>query len=255
MTTLVDCPQSNWGQWNFRLFGVPVHVKIWFWLSMLMLSGGADDASVLIWVAVFFVSILLHEFGHVAAQSLFGERSEVVLYTWGGLAFGDGRARTPFSQFVISLAGPFFGFGLAGLTILVAVKSGAAVHFGFHMFLPTLSAWPKSMVGYTMSQYRWLTVLNDLLWVNFYWGLVNLLPVYPLDGGQAARAIFEQRDYFHGLRRSLIFSAIVAGGVALFALANRSIYLVIMFGVLAVYSLQSIETARPRMSGTYRSSR
>jgi Zn-dependent protease len=36
---------------------------------------------------------------------------------------------------------------------------------------------------------NWYVLLNDLLFVNFDWGLVNLLPVYPLDGGHAARAV------------------------------------------------------------------
>ena len=34
------------------------------------------------------------------------------------------------------------------------------------------------------------TAIWDMLWVNIYWGLVNLLPVYPLDGGQIARELF-----------------------------------------------------------------
>ena len=31
----------------------------------------------------------------------------------------------------------------------------------------------------------------DLLFVNIFWGLVNLLPVFPLDGGQISRELFQ----------------------------------------------------------------
>jgi len=239
---------------RFRLFGIPVTVKLWFWLTILMLSGAADDASVLIWVAVCFVSILLHELGHVAAYRLFGGDGEIVLYTWGGLAIGSGRWRTALQQVVVSLAGPFAGFLLAGLTWFIATQTGACVVFGVHVLLPTLNAVPKSFDGYAMSSSRWYALLNDLLWVNFYWGLINLLPVYPLDGGQAARAIFEHRRGSAGLRRSLIASAIVAAAVALFALASHSIYLLIMFAALTISSLQSLEGSRPwtkRMNPTW----
>ena len=37
MTTLVDCPQSDRGQWSFRLFGTPVRVKFWFWITLLII--------------------------------------------------------------------------------------------------------------------------------------------------------------------------------------------------------------------------
>jgi stage IV sporulation protein FB len=132
-----------------------------------------------------------------------------------------------------------------------ACLSGATVHFGFHMFLPTLTAWPALAHGSgpaLHSSRLWYVLLNDLLWVNFYWGLVNLLPVDPLDGGHASRAVFEQRDPFHGRRNSLILSACVAGAVALFGLVERNLYMVLMFGILAASSLQALESASPRVT-------
>jgi membrane-associated protease RseP (regulator of RpoE activity) len=243
MTTLTDCPQSNWGQWNFRIFGIPVHVKVWFWAAIVLLSGFEDDASVIIWVVVCFLSILVHEMGHVAAYRLFGGDGEIVLYAFGGLAVGTGRWRTATEQAVVSLAGPLAGFCLAGLIWWAATQTGSQVVFGFHLFLPTLHAMPRAMDNFTQGSYRWYIVLNDLLLVNFYWGLVNLLPVYPLDGGQAARAVFENRGGKSGLRLSLMLSVAVAAAAALLALANRSLYLLIFFLILAIASMQSLERA------------
>ena len=39
MRNLVDCPDSQMGQWNFSLWGVPVHVKLLFWFSVLIVGG------------------------------------------------------------------------------------------------------------------------------------------------------------------------------------------------------------------------
>jgi membrane-associated protease RseP (regulator of RpoE activity) len=89
--------------------------------------------------------------------------------------------------------------------------------------------------------------LNDLLWVNFYWGLVNLLPVYPLDGGHASRAVFEQCDPFHGRRNSLILSACVAATLGLFGLVEQHWYMALMFGILMASSLQALEKVTPRV--------
>src|SRR5215468_6819041 len=85
MNVLVDCPRSSAGELRFTVFGVPVGVKIWFWISTLLLCGAQDTAGVLIWVAVVLASVLIHELGHVFALRIFGERADVALYGWGGI--------------------------------------------------------------------------------------------------------------------------------------------------------------------------
>jgi membrane-associated protease RseP (regulator of RpoE activity) len=247
MTTLVDCPESHGGEWSFRLFDTRVRVKFWFWISILLLAGDERPIPMVTWVAVCFASILLHEFGHVFAFRFFGEDAEVVLYAWGGLAVPRRGVRSNLAQFVVSLAGPAAGFCLAALAMAAAFLSGATVHFGFHLFLPTLSISPSlARAGAASTSFYWYGLLNDLLFVNFYWGLVNLLPVYPLDGGHASRAVFEQRDPCRGRRNSLILSAAVAGAVAVLGLVDRNLYLGLVFLILSVSSLQALESARPR---------
>ena len=63
-------PPPSPGDVHFRLFGVPVRVHPFFWLTTVLMGlnpkGGTPPAELLIWVAVVFVSILVHEFGHVA---------------------------------------------------------------------------------------------------------------------------------------------------------------------------------------------
>ena len=77
--TLVDCPESSRGEWRFRLFDIPVRVHSWFWFTTIFMSATRDAGGVLIWVAVCFVSILLHELGHVLAFRVFSEEAEALL--------------------------------------------------------------------------------------------------------------------------------------------------------------------------------
>src|SRR5580700_9720501 len=95
MTTLVDCPESDRGQWSFWLFGTRVRVKPWFWITLLLLGANRSVSGTAIWVAVCFVSILLHEMGHVFAFRFFRRDAEVVLYGFGGLAIPNCAVNGP----------------------------------------------------------------------------------------------------------------------------------------------------------------
>ena len=256
MTTIVDCPQSGRGQWNFRLFGASVRVSFWFWIALLLLNSNRGPAGEVIWVAVCFVSILLHEMGHVFAFRFFRRDASVVLYGFGGMAIPDRDVDGPFPAAVVAVAGPIAGFCLAGLTLAAASLTGGSVYFSRHMFLPHLTAmlnyrmllWPHGVSLYSHA----IILVNDLLFVNFYWGLVNLLPVWPLDGGHIVRALFEQWDGYDGRRKSLIVSAVVGGAVALAGFASGSMWLAIMFAIFAVSSLQSMQGAGRRVIPAYR---
>jgi stage IV sporulation protein FB len=246
MTTLVDRPESGRGVWRFSLAGIPVTVQPWFWLTTIFMGANRDVGGLLVWIAVCFVSILLHEMGHVMAYRAFGERGEILLYSWGGLAFSDRNARrTTLAQVMVSLAGPAAGFCLAGLVLAVAFSLGALIHTSWAYFvMPNISAviLPHNVEALNgRAYYYWNVVLNDLLWVNISWGLVNLLPVYPLDGGQASRALFEAHDRSSGLQRSLWVSVIAAGAIALMGLMEHDMYVTIMFGLLAFSSVQLLE--------------
>jgi membrane-associated protease RseP (regulator of RpoE activity) len=99
-------------------------------------------------------------------------------------------------------------------------------------------------VGADRNYLYWNVLLNDLLYVNIYWGLVNLLPIYPLDGGQASRALFERHDPSRGLRRSLFVSVVAALAAVLLGWSENSMYLMLLFGILAAGSAQMLEAQR-----------
>ena len=78
----------------------------------------------LIWVAVVFVSILVHELGHAFTQRHFGGHPWITLHALGGLASCDDCDRRPSSQILISLAGPAAGFLLAAVIVMILAATG-----------------------------------------------------------------------------------------------------------------------------------
>jgi len=241
MTSLVDCPGSSRGEWRFRIFDVPVRVHPYFWLTTIFMGASPDVGAMLIWIGVCFVSILVHELGHVVAFRFFGVRADAVLYGFGGLAIPERDVRGTFARVFVSAAGPVAGFLIAALALGCAISAGAKLLPGLQsVVIPSLTAWiPGAINPY------WNILLIDLLHVNIYWGLVNLLPIYPLDGGHVARALYEKRDGISGIRRSLLVSAVAAAVMAGLALITRSIYLVAFFGFLSAGSFQMLEGYKP----------
>ena len=223
---------------RFSLFGVPVRVHPLHWLLGVFFGIQSGDAIMLvIWVVAIFLSILLHEFGHSIAMRVFGQDSFIILYMFGGLAVPTSLgARTWIQQVIISLAGPFSQFLLVLILIGGVVAAGGFVTMttilGFipfpSVFLPT--------AGRTVN-----LMLAVLIYINVFWPLINLLPVYPLDGGQTARAIFERLSPWNGLTNALWLSvltgAIVAAGFGL----SRNLFMAFMFGMLALQSYQMLQ--------------
>ena len=86
-------PERTQFDLNWRMFGIPVRVHPWFWLMGVILGWSAVERGVqylVLWIVCVFVSILVHEFGHVFMGLVFGSRGHIVLYSFGGLAVGQG---------------------------------------------------------------------------------------------------------------------------------------------------------------------
>jgi Zn-dependent protease len=237
---LLGEPSPTQADIHFRLLGIPVRVHPFFWVTTVFLGMGskeADPADILVWVAVVFVSILVHEFGHATMQRMYGGHPRITLYGLGGLAACDDCDRSPGRQILILLAGPGAGFLLAGIVVLALKASG---HFGGFVLDWVPVRWHLFDPAYAIVD----LVIWDLLFANIAWGLVNLLPVYPLDGGQIARELFTLRNPRAGIIQSLQLSIGVAVLVALYALSRSSIYTCAMFGILAYNNFQTLRMYR-----------
>lgn len=219
---------------NFRALGIPVRVHPLFWLAAVVLGvrGNEEPQQLVLWVAAVFVSILVHELGHALAARFYGWDPSITLHVFGGLASYQPTYRSPIKQIVITLAGPGAGFLFAALIVGSIAASGHRLMFEsyFVFFEP-----------YASNPLNWL--LLDLLYVNIFWGLVNLLPVYPLDGGQISLEIFQLANPRDGLRQSLWLSVVVAAGVGVLAYVRlHELFLLLFFGYMAYTSYMTLQS-------------
>jgi Zn-dependent protease len=232
---------------RFSLAGIPVRVHPLFWLIALLLGSSGALIEIPIWIVVVFISILIHELGHALAFRFYGIRSQIVLHAMGGLTipestpWGAGWASvspSPKQEIVISLAGPFAGFSFAALVMAITTLTGGSLLTGKLFGIIPLPLTAIMPFGGTMLS----IFVSMLLWVNVFWGIFNLLPVYPLDGGQVTRNVLIQVDPWDGARKSLWVSVVVGGIIALAGLlVMRSPYIALLFGLLAFQSYQSLQ--------------
>jgi stage IV sporulation protein FB len=258
---LLEPPTTAWDL-RWRMFGIPVRVHPMFWLVCLFMGQAALNQGavyLLSWVACVFVSILIHELGHVAAGMFFGSRGHIVLHAFGGLAIGSNQLRERWQRIAVSLAGPGAGFLLLiALFGFFLVRDPADVSAYFAVAASELGfPWPQDadVLGHlrAMMVERRLefAIVNDLIFINLLWGLLNLLPIWPLDGGQVSREVCENASPGRGLNLSLTISTATAGFLAVCAIADwagrpilpfafGSPFTAIMFGLLAWQSYQSL---------------
>ncbi len=232
---------------RFSIAGIPIRVHPLFWVIAILLGSNSNNLlMILVWIVVVFVSILVHELGHAFAFRRFGQPSNILLHFSGGLTipeslpWGSGYATvslTPNQHIFVSLAGPFAGFALAALTLAVGTALGGQIILstllGFIPFPIVLLPYGSGMLN---------EVFLTFLWVNVFWGIVNLLPVFPLDGGHVTRYVLIQSDPRNGLRTSLWVSVVTGGLLAATGLlVMNSIYMAFLFGLLAFQSYQMLQ--------------
>lgn len=266
-------PQQTAYDLRFQIFGFEVRVSPFFWLAGAILgwnwASGLDEAFhlsrdfqntnpgagplLLIWIAVMFFSILLHELGHAFAIRYYGRDARIVLYHFGGLAIEDssssfssfGGHRTPREQIVISAAGPGIELVLAAIIILLFKSQGYAVWTGINLIDESLGL----LDGRRIESAPLLAAVDAALFVNVFWALMNLLPVYPLDGGQISRELFTLYAARDGIKNSLLLSVITGAGVAVYAFSQEQTMLALMFAMLAFSSYQILQAYSGRGGG------
>lgn len=210
---------------HFRLFGIPIRVSLFF-LVMAFLLGRSltrDSAAMMAaWVAIVFVSVLLHELGHALTARLFGQQPYISLHAMGGLT--TWRTETPLSagrRLAVALAGPGAGIALAVAAVVVG-----AVFFA------------KGSPG------RYVTVLAAS--VNFFWGVLNLIPMLPLDGGSIMSALFELVSPGRGRRMAHYVSVVTAIGAGAFAVSAGMLVLALICGFAVWMNIQGLRQPPPQ---------
>lgn len=246
-------PPPTQGDLHFRLFNFPVRVHPFFWLVCLIMGLRGDStppAEVIAWLLAVFISIIIHELGHAFLQRRYGGSPRIVLHGFGGLAICGDCDRSPRSQILISLAGPMAGFLFAGLLMLILALLGHQPGIYSESSIPAYDTRPSgvSIFGLWVVWEAFLsdhvnTFLRNLFFINILWGAINLLPIYPLDGGQISREVCQLSDPRQGLILSLRISMIAAIAMAIVGL-SWGLFTVVMFGYLAYSSYKTLEAYR-----------
>jgi Zn-dependent protease len=181
--------------------------------------GGSLRGPVAFLVAA-FIAVLVHELGHaLAVHRLTGQHAAIVIGFFGGYTLYMGTER-PRAKLIISLAGPFAGFvlGAAGWILALALDTGHA-------------GWPPW--AFAAGDSIWLLTLQIIVLASFYWGLLNLVPAYPLDGGQALRALLSLFGMAPGrarmITRRLAVGIVIA--VAIWVLKTHQSSFLLFIGV------------------------
>ena len=213
--------------WRFHLFGIPVRVEPWFWLIGLLLGASQLRGNLkivtmyfLIWMVVWFVSILIHELGHAFFQRRFRGRPEIVLHGCGGMSIGNGWFNR-WESLIISSAGPVvqIAAGFLALWILGALEPAAADGF-------------QRVPGRDYLE----NALSSFGLISVAWGLFNLLPILPLDGGHILSALTG------GMTRLVAGVGMVVGALATIYLALGGLFIIAI--VLGYFTWRNFETWR-----------
>lgn len=207
---------------RFSVFGIPVEVQPFFWITLVILRAGDGGTSpqaifgIVLFVLAGFISVLVHELGHALTARHFGAQTRIVLQAFGGYAEYAGVSMSRVRSFLITVAGP-------AIQILLGI------------------------VAFTILQYRsgeptpGDQFLGDLTWISLVWALLNLLPVLPLDGGQMLHAILGPSRVKITLWVTIIVSVVVGvGGYLLF----RSILFPLFLGMFAFQAFQRLQALR-----------
>ncbi|HMV29182.1 MAG TPA: site-2 protease family protein, partial [Anaerolineales bacterium] len=156
------------------LFSIPI---AYYLFDPIDLRGVVEA---LLWLVGFTIFILLHEVGHAFAAQMVGvEVKSIVVWLLGGLTNLAYKPEKPAHNFFVYAAGPLMNMLLAFLCVAAYILTAM-------LFLP-FSKDPQT--------YIWIQTFQNLFFslaiVNLILALFNLIPVYPLDGGNIFHAAME----------------------------------------------------------------
>ena len=172
-------------RWSYtigRFAGTEVKVHVTFILLVVWLAyfqyrqaGAAAAAEYTIFFLLFFLCIVLHEFGHIRMARRFGVRTpDVILLPIGGVARLERIPEEPRQELLIALAGPAVTLAIIVVLFLAAVGTGQSILVS------------DPLAG-NVSLVVQLLVSNVLVLV------FNLFPAFPLDGGRVLRSLLARK--------------------------------------------------------------
>lgn len=209
---------------RFRLFNMPVTVRGSFLViaALIGIIGVGNVSQTIAWIVIVFFSILIHELGHALTARMYGSQVAIELNGLGGLtrwSTSQGQL-TPGRRALIAAAGSATGLLFGGLVWLVASQFGP---------YDSLVAW----------------ILEATIYVNVFWGLLNWLPIRPLDGGHLLLSLLEKVAPKRAeIIARIVFVGTAGAGLAL-ALYLEEVFLAVLAGWLLLMEFSAGSRPRP----------
>jgi len=181
----------------FRLFGITVYLH-WSWfIAIFWFVSQALGYTSQFWSVAeclgLFLLVLMHEFGHqLACRSVGGRTHDIVLWPFGGVAYVSPPQRPGATLWSIA-AGPLVNLLLFPVLTGLRMVVGAMT---WHHFVPPTDAGLSDL-----QLFVWM------LWcINIVLFVFNMLPIYPLDGGQILRSLLW---FIFGRADSLLAASVI----------------------------------------------
>lgn len=206
--------------WSFLLF------LLWIAVAFYIQGGPAAAAGGIVFFALLFLCVVLHEFGHIFAARHFGVKTpDVLLLPIGGVSRLERIPEEPRQELLIALAGPAVSLAI-GVALLAVL--------GF----PPLAMAPERADA--------AMLFTQLGWINLFLAAFNLLPAFPMDGGRVLRALLASRfGYARGTRIAAGAGQIAAILFGLLGLISGNVILI--FVALFVYLAAGAEAGMAQM--------
>jgi Zn-dependent protease/CBS domain-containing protein len=172
----------GWSLTLGRIAGTAIRIHVTFllllvWIGFIYYRQGGPGAALegVVFVALLFFCVLLHELGHVFAAKRYGiNTSDVTLWFFGGIASLERISERPIEEFVIAIAGPLVNVAIAAVLILF---------LGARFDPDDLSRMQDPAVS----------MVAKLAAANIFLVLFNLIPAFPMDGGRVLRSLLAIR--------------------------------------------------------------
>ncbi|MFI3243955.1 MAG: hypothetical protein R3Y56_06860 [Akkermansia sp.] len=250
----------NRGSLSFSLFGVPIEIQPFAWLLLAFLGGacrindGSDLMPVLIFMVAGMISVIAHELGHaLVGRKLMGGSPYIQIGGMGGVTVNESiRYGSRWHFFAMVLGGPLAGFLPALLAfVLLVLQSGSfsgslafveCTTFPFFASVADYNA--AGAVGYSLydvdaDQFSLMyDVYTSFFMVGIWWTILNLLPIFPLDGGKLLGTLLN--NFKVASMVGIVFSALFL----LFGLYSESVYNCIIAAYIAYLNWQHFQQFR-----------
>ena len=222
---------------KFRLGAVPVTIHLSF--LILALFGWLrfeDPAYTIAWTVGVGLAILAHEAGHAFTARAFSTPNvAIMLCAFGGATTYPLTTRiTPGRRFLISAAGSAVGIATGAALLAVGSNQG---WFDIRLAFPPMR----------IAQLDPLTVLAfGFIEAALFWGILNWIPMRPLDGGQMVQSLLEMTFPAVAERATRAISLVVAIPIIIWGLVNGFIFLAMIVGFLLLSGLRTPPQPPPR---------